>query len=95
MRNRAKPQFPVAECPTCGAKQIRWVCEPCVFEVGRRRVTSPPVPHWHCLHCGERLFDAVSERVLAPWREQVREVPIRSGIRRRGDCKTIEAGSRR
>ena len=57
----------------CDSGRIRWVQEACMFEIGPDRITSPPVPHYHCLDCGERLFDEVSESVLAPWRESLQQ----------------------
>ena len=97
MKPIAKPQCQVSRCPMCDSGRIRWVQEPCVFEIGPGRVASPPVPHYHCLDCGERLFDEVSEKVLAPWREslqQPREPLGRKRNRNHRGAKTHEAHSR-
>ena len=76
---------------------MRWVQEPCVFEIRTGSIVSPPVPHYHCLDCGERLFDETSENVLAPWRESLSQPRNLAGKKRNHDQKgkrTHEAHSR-
>jgi len=86
-----QPAFKITRCPTCGSNAIQWVLERWAFELASGQKTTPPVPHWKCGQCGERIFDRVSHQVLDPWRAaQRKKKPARRAAtaKKRGKTQT-------
>src|SRR5882672_6448429 len=74
---KKSPSFKIDRCPTCGSQDISWIVRSVEFRRPGSKIKSPPVPHWFCASCGERLFDSVSEEVLGPW--QAKRMSRKSG----------------